>query len=158
MGRSRRELHPGIDAARGGYYSAFSVRKDWIDENKVQWLVTLGPPNPLLGGDVPHLRKRITPNTMETKMYELLELNFNVGQGFYAPPGVPDETLAVLRKAFAEFSRDPQVRQEAVNQMALEWEPLPADYVTTAVSNGLSAAEPEIIARLSKILGSQPAK
>jgi hypothetical protein len=91
-------------------------------------------------------------------MYELLELNFNVGQGFYAPPGVPDDTLEALRKAFAEFGRDPQVRQEAINQMALEWQPEDADYVAKAVSSGLAAAEPEVIARLSRILSGPQGK
>jgi hypothetical protein len=142
---------------RGGYYSAFSVRKDWIDGNRLQWLVTIGPANPLLG-PAPHLRKLITPNTVEAKMYELLELNLNVGQGFYAPPGVPNETLAVLRRAFAEFARDPQVRKEAISQMGLEWEPQDADYVAKIVGNGLAAAEPDVIARLSAILGGQTAK
>ena len=136
---------------RGSYYSGFSIRKDWIDQDKLRFLISIGPRNPILK-DVPHMRDLITPGTAIAKMYELLELNFNVGQAFYAPPGVPDATMAVLRDAFAKMAHDPQT-QESAMRAALDWEPASADAVTAALQSGLAAAEPDVIKGLSKILG-----
>jgi tripartite-type tricarboxylate transporter receptor subunit TctC len=141
---------------RGSYYSGFSIRQDWIDGDKLQFLVSIGPRNPLLK-NVPHMRDLMTRGSAESKMYDLLELNFNVGQAFYAPPGVSEETMAVLRDAFAKMADDPQTRESA-KRSVLDWAPVSADEVTKAVQLGLAAADPDIVKRLSKLLGGDAAK
>jgi tripartite-type tricarboxylate transporter receptor subunit TctC len=136
---------------RGSYYSGFSIRKDWIENRKLQFLISIGPRNPILK-DVPHMRDLLSQGSFESKMYDLLELNFNVGQAFYAPPGVPAEIMAALRAAFARMAADASTKA-AAEQMALDWIPDSAEAVTKAVNEGLAAAEPAVVERLSKILG-----
>jgi len=97
---------------RTNYYSGYlGVRPDWIRDKKITFLATIGPPRPEVK-DVPRMRDLVKPG-IDRQMVDLLESNFNVGQAFYVPPGVPKQRVNVLRKAFTAMLKDPKFHANA---------------------------------------------
>ena len=150
-GATNLAMERGEVEGRGNYYSGFTgVRPDWIRDNKIRFVLGIGPKHPALKG-VPHLRDLIKPGSMEAKMYDLIELNFNVGQAFYAPPGVPADRMAVLRKAFSDMLADPELQKDIVKRR-VEFQPQSAAEVEREIERGFKSAEPAVVKRLREIL------
>jgi tripartite-type tricarboxylate transporter receptor subunit TctC len=84
-------------------------------------------------------------------MYDIIELNFNVGQAFYAPPDTDKGNLATLRKAFAAMLADPALARE-IDRRRVEFQPQNADEVERRVIEGFKSAAPEVISRLKTII------
>lgn len=83
----------------------------------------------------------------------MLELFFSqevFGRPYVVAPEVPAERVAVLRKAFLETLRDPELLADA-KKAALEVDPVPGDEVEKLVAK-VYAAPPGIVARIKKAL------
>lgn len=149
LAMERGEVH-----GRGNFYSGFTgVRPDWITDRKIRFLLAIGPRNPALKG-VPHVREVLKPDSEEAKVYDLIELNFNVGQAFYAPPGVAAEPVAILRKAFAAMLADPALVKE-IEKRRVEFQPQSWQEVQRQVVEGFKSAEPAVVERLKAVMGSK---
>lgn len=147
-------LERGEVHGRGIYYSGFaSIRPDWIRDKKVLFLTGIGPAVPELP-DLPNMRQFVKPGTVEARMLDLVEVNFNVGQGFYAPPAVPAARFATMRKAFAALLADPAFREEHVKRN-LDFQPLSGEAIDTIIANTLKSATPDAVARLKQVLVSE---
>ena len=147
LAMERGEIH-----GRGNYYSGFvGVRPEWIRDHKLRFLLQIGPKHPLLK-DVPHVRDYLKPGTMEAKLYDLLEVNFNVGQAFFAPPGMPAQRLATLRKAFVDMLADPETRAET-EKRGIEFMPEGHEHIEKLIADGYKAAEPPVVKRLREVMG-----
>jgi len=141
----------GEAGGRWNFYSGFTgVRPEWISQKKIRFLIQYGPRNPALKG-IPHMADMLEPGTVERKMYDVVALNLNVGQGFYAPPGVPAQRVATLRKAFADMIADPATRAD-VEKRRVEWSPTTADEVQAEIARGFKAATPDVVERLKDVL------
>jgi tripartite-type tricarboxylate transporter receptor subunit TctC len=66
-----------------------------------------------------------------------------------APPGLPPQRLAELRRAFIETVRDPAFLRD-LERAHLELEPLPGDELQAAVASARNFS-PELIARAQRI-------
>jgi len=135
---------------RTNYYSGYlGVRPDWIRDNKITFLATIGPPRSEVK-NVPRVRDLVKPG-IDREMVDLLESNFNVGQGFYVPPGVPRARVNVLRTAFTAFLKDPKFHADAkkrrVPSITRTWQ-----QVQAAVKIGYSS-RPEVAEKLATLLG-----
>lgn len=135
---------------RTNYYSGYlGVRPHWLREGKIRFLATIGPPRPEVA-DVPRMRDLVKPG-MDREMLDLLEQNFNVGQAFYVPPGVPRDRVDLLRKAFAAMLEDPAMIAEAkkrgVPTFSRSWQEVEA-----AVQVGFNSRK-EVQEKLATILG-----
>ncbi len=135
---------------RTNYYSGYlGVRPDWLRDKKITFLATIGPPRPEVKG-VPRVRDLVKPG-IEREMVDLLESNFNVGQAFYVPPGVPKATVNVLRKAFTAMLKDPKfhalAKKRRVPSITRTWQ-----QVEAAVKVGYSSP-PHVAERLATLLG-----
>ncbi len=129
---------------RWNYRSGFIAAKPgWIKGNKIYPIIATGPRDPLMKG-VPHLRDFYKDGSVEQKLYDVYEMNFLIGQAFYAPPGVNPEALKILRVAFAKMVADPKTL-EIVKQRRLEWAPKSADYVHEQLKKGFGAVTPEVV-------------
>lgn len=136
---------------RWNYYSGFTgVRPEWITGRKIRFVLQFGPRNPALKG-VPHMEELLKPGTDERRMYDVLALDLNVGQGFYAPPGVPAERAAALRRAFAAMVADPATRED-VEKRRIEWSPKSAAQIEQEIAKGFAAATPAVVKRLKEVL------
>lgn len=135
---------------RTNYYSGYlGVRPDWIRDGKITFLATIGPPRAEVK-DIPRMRDLVKPG-MDREMVDLLESNFNVGQGFYVPPGVPKARVIQLRAAFTAMLKDPAFHAEAkkrrVPSISRTWQ-----QVEAAVKVGY-ASRPAVREKLATLLG-----
>lgn len=113
-------MERGEVEGRTNYYSGYlGVRPHWIENNQLNFLGTIGPARPEVA-DVPKVRDMVKPG-MDREMLDLLEANFNVGQGFYVPPGVPKDVVATLRTAFTAMLKDPKMIAEAEERKVPTW-------------------------------------
>ena len=150
-GETNLAIERGEVQGRGNYYSGFTgVRPDWIKDHKLTFVLGIGPRHPMLK-DVPHLRDLLKPGSIEAKMYDIIELNFNVGQAFYAPPDTDKTNLATLRKAFAAMLADPDLAKE-IDRRRVEFQPQSAEQVERQIVDGFKSAEPEVVKRLQAII------
>lgn len=81
---------------------------------------------------------------------ELVFAQFEFGRPFVAPPGVPANRVAILRKAFDESFKDPLFLAD-VERSKLELDPRTGEEVQAIVEK-LFAAPPELVARARKIV------
>jgi tripartite-type tricarboxylate transporter receptor subunit TctC len=153
-GETNLAIERGEVQGRGNFYSGFTgVRPDWITDRKIRFLLAIGPRNPALKG-VPHVRDLLKPGSDEAKVYDLIELNFNVGQAFYAPPGVAAEPVSILRKAFAAMLRDPALVKE-IEKRRVEFHPQSWQDVQRQIDEGFKSAEPAVVERLKAVMGTK---
>jgi tripartite-type tricarboxylate transporter receptor subunit TctC len=98
------------------------------------------------------MRAFLKPGSANANAWDVLETNLNVGQSFYAPPGVPADRVAILRKAFEDTLKDPELIAEAgkrrvpiVTRTAAE--------IEKAIHAGYNSATPEVVATITRLMG-----
>jgi tripartite-type tricarboxylate transporter receptor subunit TctC len=145
-------MERGEIQGRSNYYSGFtSVRPEWIRDHKVNFIVVVGAPIKELP-NVPNVRHFLKPGSIEAKVDALISLNFEVGQGFYAPPGVPADRVAILRKAFADMLADPSTREEC-EKRKLDFQAVSAKEVEKIINDGFKAAAPAVVQKFRAAMG-----
>ena len=99
--------------------------------------------------DVPTARELVV-DPANMPLLEFAELAFFMSMPVIAPPGVPPERLAALRKAFDAMTRDPEFRDEAT-RMGVDLSPIDGDAVLSLIRK--AAATPKaVIARYNEIV------
>src|SRR5215472_16467754 len=101
-----------------------AARPHWIKDNKLNVIVQLALAKlPELPG-VPSALDLVT-DPVKKQVLGLILIRQELGRPIAAPPGVPADRLAALRRAFDATMRDPQFLAEA-EKLQLEIEPLNA--------------------------------
>ena len=116
-------LERGEVEGRGGnsWASMKGANANWIAEKKLNYLMQFGlEPEPELPG-VPMLQD-VVKNDLDKDVAFLISLPIALGYGYWLAPEVPSERLAILRKAWAETIRDPQLIEEA-KKLSLDLKP-----------------------------------
>ena len=104
------------------YQTLLASDPAWIKGGKVRILLQIGlHPHPALKG-VP-MALDLVKKPEDKSMLEFLMLQQEVGRPIAAPPGIPADRLAALRKAFDETMKDPQFLAEA-KKLRLQIEPV----------------------------------
>ena len=99
-------MERGEVEGRTNYYSGYTgARPHWLRDGKIRFLATFGPPREEVK-DVPRFVDLVKPG-IDRQMVEILESNFNVGQGFYLPPRTPENVVDIMRKSFTAMLNDP---------------------------------------------------
>ena len=143
-------IERGESDGRWNYPSGFaSVRPKWIPDKMMIPVLATGPRDPVLKG-VPHMHDLLKEGTVERKMYDVFDLNFQVGQAFYAPPGTNPEALKILRTAFDKMLADPATK-EMIKKRDIELSPKSASQVHAAMDKGFAAATPDVVKALQGI-------
>jgi tripartite-type tricarboxylate transporter receptor subunit TctC len=92
--------------------SVIATHKSWIDDGKINVLVQLSlgkhPDLP----DVP-LVMDLARNSEEKQIFKLIFARQPMGRPFLAPPGIPPDRVAALRKAFMDTLKDKEFLAEA---------------------------------------------
>jgi tripartite-type tricarboxylate transporter receptor subunit TctC len=86
----------------------------------------------------------------DRQVMELIESQGVFGRPYIAPPGVPAERVAALRKAFVDTLNDPALKAEA-QTMQLDLDYMAGDDLQTLVAK-LYALPPSIVARAKQAL------
>jgi tripartite-type tricarboxylate transporter receptor subunit TctC len=138
-----------VDGACGMIYSAVQAeRPNWLEDDLVRVVLQFGlNPSDRLG-DVPSASE--FAKTDEQK--QLLELMVGwsiMGRPFVAPPGLPEERVELLRKAFAETMKDPEFLADAAQQR-LDVSPVTGEHINEFLDRAYSTP-PELIAKVRDI-------
>lgn len=111
-----------------GWASLKTTRPHWITEKKVHMLAQFSfKPHPELP-DVPVMMD-LVQNPDDKRALELVFATQEMGRPFAAPPGIPADRAAALRKAFLDVMRDPALLEDARKQK-LEIDPISGEEIT----------------------------
>jgi tripartite-type tricarboxylate transporter receptor subunit TctC len=106
---------------RGNFFTGYlGVWPEAVTKHQMNFLVRLGPEREELK-NVPKLRDLMTTQRQQ-EMIDILEISFNVGQAFYAPPGISKARLDALRNAFVATMKDPATKRDTdARHLPLRW-------------------------------------
>src|SRR6516165_4077253 len=107
--------------------SVIATHKHWFDERKINVLVQLSLNK---HDDLPNvpLVMDFARTDEERQIFKLVFARQPMGRPFLAPPGIPADRTAALRKAFMDTMKDPGFLAEA-EKMKLEINPVSGDAV-----------------------------
>ena len=139
-GPMNKAMESGEVHGRGSFYNSYVTTKpDWIKDRKIVHLVQVGPGEKDLAG-VPNMRDLVTTDD-QRRILDFLEAPAYVGYGFFAPPGVPADRVAALKKAFVETVNDAAFRTEA-NSLRIIVNPVRAEKIEAVIGRAMSTPEP----------------
>ena len=127
----------------------FLESKGWIKGNNVKVLYVIGMArNP----KIPHARTlaELSSNDDDRVVLNSVASASDIGRSILAPPNVPAERVAALRKAFQELVRDPDfIRESDRRNVALE--PLAGDALQAMVNQSMSLT-PDVVERIRQTI------
>jgi tripartite-type tricarboxylate transporter receptor subunit TctC len=101
-----------VEAFPTFYSSLVSTRPTWIRDHKIKMIVQFGPEREPAIKDVPFALDIVKDPARRT-LLRAAAAPLGLGRPFAAPPGVPEDKVAVLRKALAETFADPDYVEES---------------------------------------------
>jgi tripartite-type tricarboxylate transporter receptor subunit TctC len=138
-----------VDGAFTSYNTLKISRQDWLRENKINILVQYGERSADLP-DVPYAVD-LAKTDDDRQLMAFYVSSEQIGRAFLAPPEMPAESVAVLRKAYDETMQDPQLLAE-IDQSHSEFSPLSGDKLQRLVA-ATADVSPAIVARIRGIIG-----
>lgn len=142
-------MEKGEVHGRVNYYNSYIVlQPHWIKGRQVIHLVQNGPRIK----DLPNVPSMVDlmPTDEFKRLAKVLELDSDVGHGFFLPPRVPADRVAAIRKAFAATMRDPAYLAEA-KERKLIVDPVSAEDVQKIIEHALSIPR-ETIEKFKKMV------
>lgn len=133
-----------VDSRAGGYSSYVVAHPDWLRDKKLVFPVQIGAKRDKDLPDVP-LWEEVAKTDEQRRILRLVAAPIALGRPFLAPPGVPADRVALLRKALADTTADRAFLDEA-NRQKLEIIPMTAEEVTAIVRDTVSASA-DVIAK-----------
>jgi len=130
-----------------GYIKA--SKGSWIKEKKIDVLLQLALEKHKDLPDVP-LVMDIVKNEPDRQLLELFLSRLPMAWPFAAPPDVPQERVAALRRAFDETMKDPAFIAEA-NKQSLEVEPMTGEAIAVLMKR-VYASSPAVVERARAIV------
>lgn len=110
-----------------------STRPQWIAEHKINILMQMGTkPHPEIK-DAP-MAIELAKTEQDRRIMEVIFAKYGMSRPFLAPPGLPTERLALLRRAFDETLRDPAFLAEA-GRLGMEVNPVSGAEVEKLVAS-----------------------
>lgn len=144
-------LERGEVEARGGGYQAIRIQHpDWIRDNKVRFIIQIGRQREAALPDVP-LWTEVAKTEEQRQVLRLVAASISVGRAFLAPPGVPEDRVAILRQGFVAAVRDKEFLADG-EKLQFETTTISAEDVTRIVEETISAP-PDIVAKAKAAMG-----
>ena len=137
------------DGALTSWNTLNVAKHDWIEQKKVNVLVQYALERTADMPDVPTMVELgKTPD--DKAMFAFYVSGGEVGRSFVAPPGVPADRVAILRKAFDEAMKDPELLAE-IGKANLDFHPASGEKLQKIIAETASV-QPAIVARMQSIL------
>jgi tripartite-type tricarboxylate transporter receptor subunit TctC len=133
------------------WISLVSIKPDWVRDKKINVLLQIASKKHVDLGHVP-LALDLARNDTDRKVLELIFSRQGMAYPFVAPPDVPAERVAGLRKAFDATMKDPEFLAEAKRQ-SLDINPVPGEEIAGIIRK-VYASPSDIIARAKAVLES----
>jgi tripartite-type tricarboxylate transporter receptor subunit TctC len=99
--------------ATSTWTSILTLLHDEVRDHKINVLIQTGPRKEPDLPDVPLLLDLVKDDPKKAAVAQFLSLPVSVARPFAAPPGVPDERVALLRRAFDATMQDPDFLDDA---------------------------------------------
>ncbi len=139
-----------VDGRSGANLTAlFARHSDWIRDRKINVLLQVGNKRDPALPDVPLLQELVRTER-DRQIASVVSLPTTVGPGYWMAPGVPEESLRIMRAAFQAMVKDGQFLAEA-KQSKLEIHPKTGEQVQAAV-NAVSQIPKDVLAQTATIL------
>ena len=139
-----------INSNAHSYTAYLRSHPDWIKEGKIVFLVQIGFKRDPDMPDVP-LWTELAQTDEQRHILSLIGASIPLGRPFLAPPAIPAEQAALLRKAFAATLADPEFRSDAAKQ-DLEVVAMTGDEVAEVVRQTISVSQ-ETVAKAKTAMG-----
>jgi len=137
-------------AFANGWSSIRNAEPEWIRDGKIRIIVQHGfQPLPELP-DVPLLISLARSDSDRQALMFMLARQ-EAAKPYFAPPGVPAERLAVLRRAFDATVRDPRFLALAAKASLTIEGPMTGEELAALVAK-VSKTPPEVVARINRML------
>jgi tripartite-type tricarboxylate transporter receptor subunit TctC len=117
---------------------------DWLRDNKIALLVQVGLERDPEFKSVP-LMTEFAKNDEERKILTLFSADVVIGRPFLTAPGVPADRVEILRKAFADLTKDPEYLKDSA-QAGLDVQLVEGAKIQKIVED-LVATPPDIVAK-----------
>ena len=149
-GQSMLALERGeIEGYPALFWSTFkTTTPDWIEQKKVHLLVQMALKKHPELPDVPLIFDRLH-RAEDRAAAELLLAPLLAGRPFIAPPGIPADRLAILRKAFVATLEDAEFRADAAKRN-MEIQIVTGEEIAAVVARAY-ASTPDIVARVRRM-------
>ena len=121
----------------------------WLEEKKISLLVQTGVDKNVGTHWTCRCMIDLAKNEDDGALLSLFSTPSTIGRSVVAPPGLPPQRLAELRRAFMETVRDPALLRD-LERAHLDLEPLPGEELQAAVASARNFS-PELIARAQRI-------
>jgi tripartite-type tricarboxylate transporter receptor subunit TctC len=131
------------------YATLKAAKPDWIFEHKMHILAQFGSARIAELPDVP-LARDFVREPADRSVFEILAYPQEIGRPVLAPPGVPAERLAALRRAFDDTMADPDYRAESKKQFQ-DVDPLTGAAITEMLKRAYATPK-EVVARAAELL------
>ena len=120
-----------------------ATRPQWIKEHKIRILLQLAlKKHPQIPSSVP-LVMDLAKSDRDKKILRLIFARQTMGRPFLAPPDVPSDRVAALRKAFDEMVADADFRAKA-KKIKLELEPVSGNEIEALIRD-IYSTPPDIV-------------
>jgi tripartite-type tricarboxylate transporter receptor subunit TctC len=129
--------------------SVKSTHPEWLRDKKINVLLQLSLSKHEDLPDVP-LILDLAKTPTERQIFSLVFARNVMGRPFLAPPGIPPDRVAALRKAFMDTLTDKDLLAEAA-KADLEINPVPGDEIQKIVAEAYRT-DPDIVKRTSALL------
>lgn len=126
-----------------------STKADWLKDKKVSILFQVGPKRESDLPDVP-LLSELGKTPEERQVLEVISADVAVGRPILTTPGVPQDRVAALRKAFDDTIADKAFMDEAKKQK-MDINPLSGEELQQIVAKVL-ANSPDVIAKVKQAI------
>jgi tripartite-type tricarboxylate transporter receptor subunit TctC len=139
-----------VEGRGGGSYSTlFQEHPDWLKDGKLIIAAQIGRVRDPLMPDAP-LITELAGNEEQRQILEFLSSPVAVGRPYIAPPEVPADRIAILRKAFDETMRDKAFLEESEKQ-SLDIRPMKGEVLEKIVQEAVKTP-PDILEKVRKII------
>lgn len=141
-----------VQSRSSGLASIFSQNTHWVTEKKMAFPAQIGFKRDKRIPDVPLLQELATTEE-QRQILRLMASPTALGKPFVAPPDLPADRIAVLRKGFATMLAD-KVFLDEMKQRKIEVDPMSADEVTQIVLETINTP-PDAIAKAKLASGAK---
>lgn len=153
--RSTQDIHLAMERGEihgngaTNWTTLLSLNGTWVKEKKVnviaQWAMKKHPDLP----NVPMVLE-LAKTDADRSALELVIARLEYGRPYFVPPGVPDDRVQALRRAFDATMKDPEFLADA-KKLSLEIDPITGEEAQKLIARVLATPEP-IAARVRKAL------
>ena len=141
LAMERGEIHGTMGNAISSLLSS-----DWLQTGKVRVLLQHGSKPHKLFPNVPLFRSYAKTDA-ERQILDIINVRQEIAKPYFAPPGVPADRLAILRKAFDSALADPEFLAEAERQKMEIDDPINGEELAAVVAR-VAATPPGVVKQL----------